>query len=304
MNYFWVVGLSDLKTEDPWVQKRLADYIVDLMGIGFSGFRIDAGKHVHPADQARIFGEFKRLLGEIPSDFLVYNEMTYDCHFEKVFCYPSEYSFHHNMTVILKEEGWEDHEIHMLKFWVQDYDGYSKACKGVNKLPMTRVLVQNECHDHQNTYGGSIPIIAVDKNPCKYQRVVAELMRTSQYESEIKLLMTSYWVTNGYKGFPDGKSDCGLCRNDICKKYCTNSVPKKDAADPNACPYEGMDGFGYTRVHRDLAIVRAMREWLGISTQIEMKDIGLRDECEVKCSGIKLFISFAFAFILAVASFI
>ena len=44
LNYGWLVGLSDLNTEKENVQQRIADYLTDLLSIGFSGFRIDAAK--------------------------------------------------------------------------------------------------------------------------------------------------------------------------------------------------------------------------------------------------------------------
>ncbi len=45
------------------VQERIADYMTDLMGIGFSGFRVDAAKHIQPDDMVAIFGKFKRNMG-------------------------------------------------------------------------------------------------------------------------------------------------------------------------------------------------------------------------------------------------
>lgn len=48
LNYGWLVGLSDLNTESEYVQERIAAYFTDLMGIGFSGIRIDAAKHIKP----------------------------------------------------------------------------------------------------------------------------------------------------------------------------------------------------------------------------------------------------------------
>ena len=41
LNAGWLVGLVDLNTEKENVQQRIADYLVDLISIGFSGFRID-----------------------------------------------------------------------------------------------------------------------------------------------------------------------------------------------------------------------------------------------------------------------
>jgi alpha-amylase len=46
LNYGWLSGLSDLDTESDFVRERIAAYITDLIGIGFSGHRIDAAKHI------------------------------------------------------------------------------------------------------------------------------------------------------------------------------------------------------------------------------------------------------------------
>jgi alpha-amylase len=46
-------------------------YLTDLIGIGFSGFRMDAAKHIQPADLAAIFGKLQRNLGgSLPPDFI------------------------------------------------------------------------------------------------------------------------------------------------------------------------------------------------------------------------------------------
>lgn len=41
LNAGWLSGLSDLNTGKQYVRERIADYWVDLMGIGFSGIRVD-----------------------------------------------------------------------------------------------------------------------------------------------------------------------------------------------------------------------------------------------------------------------
>ena len=48
LNNGWLVGLSDLDTESEYVRERIAAYLTDLIGIGFSGFRVDAAKHIYP----------------------------------------------------------------------------------------------------------------------------------------------------------------------------------------------------------------------------------------------------------------
>jgi alpha-amylase len=59
---------------------------------------------------------------------------------------------------------------------------------------------------------------------------------------------------------PDGKSDCSLCtvNCDSCK-----SMPFEKAHDPSSTGYDTGKGK-YTRVHRDAAIVKAMRNWIGL----------------------------------------
>jgi len=42
--------LPDLNTGSPYVQDQIAGYINDLQDLGVKGFRIDAAKHIHPAD--------------------------------------------------------------------------------------------------------------------------------------------------------------------------------------------------------------------------------------------------------------
>ena len=78
----------------------------------------------------------------------------------------------------------------------------------------------------------------------------------------IRVVLSSFYWPNasggsGLQGIPDGKSDCSLCTSncDSCQ-----SVAKVDAYDESSTGYDK----DYTRVHRDPAIVKAMREWVGL----------------------------------------
>jgi alpha-amylase len=51
-----LVGLADLYTEHDYVRGRLAAYLNDLISLGVDGFRLDASKHMNPADIAAIKG--------------------------------------------------------------------------------------------------------------------------------------------------------------------------------------------------------------------------------------------------------
>ena len=69
---------------------------------------------------------------------------------------------------------------------------------------------------------------------------------------------------NGNDGFPDGLSDCSLCKGQWCGSC--RSIPKRQAYVKGAGSYtvEGWRGSDYTRTHRDLDIINAMRGWMGL----------------------------------------
>ncbi|KAJ6561492.1 glycoside hydrolase family 13 protein [Mycena vulgaris] len=50
-----LVGLSDLDQGQAEVRGHIQDYLKDLLSLGVSGFRMDAAKHIDPADLATIF---------------------------------------------------------------------------------------------------------------------------------------------------------------------------------------------------------------------------------------------------------
>jgi alpha-amylase len=57
-----LVGLSDLRTEDPAVQQKIADYLIGLARLGVAGFRIDAAKHMQPVQLDAIVNRVNRAL--------------------------------------------------------------------------------------------------------------------------------------------------------------------------------------------------------------------------------------------------
>lgn len=59
-----LVGLPDLATETEYVRTRIADYLVDLYNLGVRGYRIDAAKHMDPADVNAILGKLKARVGD------------------------------------------------------------------------------------------------------------------------------------------------------------------------------------------------------------------------------------------------
>lgn len=76
LQYGWLVGLSDLNTEHANVQERIATYFATLLSIGFSGFRIDAAKHMGPTPTSQILARLKtKMGGSFPDDFITWLEV-------------------------------------------------------------------------------------------------------------------------------------------------------------------------------------------------------------------------------------
>ena len=76
LNAGWLTGLTDLNTEKDNVQQRIADYLTDLLSLGVSGIRVDAAKHMKPADLAAIFAKLKANMGgALPDDFIAWLEV-------------------------------------------------------------------------------------------------------------------------------------------------------------------------------------------------------------------------------------
>jgi alpha-amylase len=63
-----LVNLTDLVTESESVREQLAGYLADLVDIGVAGFRIDAAKHMEPAD-------IEAILNRVPEGSFVFQEV-------------------------------------------------------------------------------------------------------------------------------------------------------------------------------------------------------------------------------------
>jgi len=58
-----LLGLADLNTGDASVESKIAAYLADLVGLGVRGFRIDAAKHMAPADLDAILSRVASAVG-------------------------------------------------------------------------------------------------------------------------------------------------------------------------------------------------------------------------------------------------
>lgn len=56
-----LVGLPDLNQANSWVADRIVEFMNDLISLGIAGFRVDAAKHMWPADLKSIYGRLNNL---------------------------------------------------------------------------------------------------------------------------------------------------------------------------------------------------------------------------------------------------
>lgn len=279
LNAGWLVGLTDLNTERENVQERIAAYFTDLISIGFSGFRVDAAKHIQPDDLVGIFTKFKANLGgKLPSDFFTWLEVLLGGEADLLMCNEaSGYNYGKYFTGKLAAAGFSDEEILQIKTWNCGYPKEpEKGLDGcqADSRSLKRVVIQNDDHDQQNPgsssrdmqNAGCVLIKNCDENT--HRGFEVELFtnppgsQNNDDDYPIRNVLSSYyWGEGTVQGVPDGLSDCKLCieKCETCK-----SMPYVKAHDPSSKGYDKGAGK-YTRVHRDGAIVNAMRKWMHLS---------------------------------------
>ncbi|KAJ6241498.1 alpha-amylase [Anaeramoeba flamelloides] len=288
LNAGWLVGLVDINTERDNVQERMADYLTDLIGLGISGFRIDAAKHIKPDDLISIFTKFKRNMGgNIPKDFITWWEVLLGGEKDLLMCNTnSGYNFGKYIENGLDGNGFSTDDINKIKIWWSSFPNAPSPCGGV--ISRVRQVIENDDHDQQ--FGGSSRdmhgkgvILVKDRDVSGHRFFEKKLFSGPEGVSDnnndwpIRLLLSSYYFPNNDAqlgaGIPDGNSDCSKCKVqcDTCK-----NVAKTSAYQPNKCGYTGPV---YTRTHRDKDIIMAMRGWMGLDTSVSNSDIGIPDSC-------------------------
>eukprot|EP01017_Pseudomicrothorax_dubius_P005323 TRINITY_DN11322_c0_g1_i4.p1 TRINITY_DN11322_c0_g1~~TRINITY_DN11322_c0_g1_i4.p1 ORF type:complete len:511 (+),score=122.74 TRINITY_DN11322_c0_g1_i4:116-1648(+) len=295
LNNGWLVGLSDLDSERPYVRQRIADYLTDLLSVGFSGFRIDAAKHISPDNLAAILSIFKQNLGggDLPEDFITYLEVIIGGEKDLLECQYNSYDYARYFTDAMRTAGLSDSDISKVKIWSSDYPKEFPIC-GYWIIPSERFAIMNDCHDDQFPGSSSRDmadkgsVLVKDKDVNRHRFFETQLFTRTDGNWKIRLVLSSYTFveSKGAYGPPDGLSDCAMCQTDECRSGCTKSVPRQPAHDPNVCGYTvygpngGWQEGVWTRVHRDLSIIKAMRGWLGLSTDVRPEEVGLPSNCQ------------------------
>ena len=294
----WLSGLVDLNTEKDYVRQRISDYLVELLSVGFSGMRIDAAKHIHPASLANIFGRLKLNLGggELPDDYVAYLEVLFGNEKELLLCGGGDYSYGAPFVNKLKAEGLSDGDVDKVKLWGSDYPKEFPLC-GYWEITPSRHVIGLDSHDEQKQGSSSRDmqdkgsVYIIERNVEKHRFFNVQMFTRTDVEWKIKLVLSSYsFMKDGASGFPDGKSDCSACVGEHCKTYCSKSMPYQKAYNPSSTGYDtgNKDDWKegtYTRVHRDKDTVNAMRTWMGLKELTE-EELYVKEKLKAKLMGL------------------
>ena len=288
----WIVGLADLNTEKENVQQRIADYYVDLLSIGFSGFSMPNSKHIFPKSHAIIFQKLKNNLGGIfPDDFIAILQLNYGGEKSILMCEETKRSSFGDFFVErLKEHELTDDDIEKIKIWNSGFPQESPNCDGIWKIVPERhaISIENPDDINLNSYYN---VYIKDKNINIHRSRTINMFASTENNWKIKSVFSMFSLINNSNGFPDGKSDCKKCKGEICKRYCSKSFPYQKAYDPLSIGYDpGNNGNWkegtYTRVHRDLEIINSMRTWMNLSIMNDEElyyGERLRANCSKEC---------------------
>ena len=270
----WLDNLADLNTESTYVRQRIADYLTDLFSIGITGFRLDAAKHIKPADIAQILAIFKSNIGgKLPDDFFTWLEILSGNEADILFGEDGENSYAGGMNKTLKNLDFSDDDIIKVKIWWSSYPKNYLVDNGT--VDPRRKVIQNDDHDTQYAdYRGLTEIIEGRRRGCvlsagcsaEDHRNFEVILFSEPYDVEdnkvdapIRMILSSFYMDEGVAGLPDGKSDCEKnCKNN-CDSCMEKSLPYFSGHIENGTSYSGE---GFSRVHRDKDIIKAMQDWM------------------------------------------
>ena len=302
--YGYLFGLQDINTEKEYPRKRIATLIVDLISIGISGVSIGNGKHIPNYSWAKILSQVKYYLGnKLPLDFMVIiilenlDPGTLFCNEEGTL------DFGTTFTQQLKGEGFRESEILQIKIWSKGiltedptkYIGdYDIACgeeeESQLKFNIKRWTVSLEYSDDINMGDTGYNIYIKDKDVKEHKRIlINNMFLHPKFNFSIIFVFSSFSI-GAINGIPDGKSEKSYCATTACLQN-VEDLPFKRAFNPHSRGYDCGDGekdwkIGeYSRVHRDIDVINAMREWIYSTPEknITSEELYSKDEAKAVC---------------------
>ena len=271
----YLSGLVDVNTEKEYPRQRIADFLTELISIGFSGIVITNARHIASFSMAQILKKFKDNLGnKFPDDLLIIL-LIENVKIDLVLCdLDSIINYGTNFDKYLQKERFKKEEIYQIKFWFkgclaeEDYImNYEPLCDYMIDIDVDRWVISLEYSDDINMGHSEYNIYIKDKNIEIHRNIIIERMfKNPKYDWPIRFIFTSFSLYQGMNGIPDGKSSRAFCLTDSCKEN-TIDIPYRKAYNPLSTGYDcgnesnWIEGE-YSRIHRDYLIVNAMRSWM------------------------------------------
>ncbi|KAI8852986.1 glycoside hydrolase superfamily [Chytridium lagenaria] len=180
------------------------------------------------------------------------------------------YNFYRSFDGIMSSKGLSSSDISKVKIWSSDYPKEAPVC-GSWLIPPSRFVIQNDDHDQQNEGSSSRDmqdfgsVLIKDKDVPRHRSFEVKLFNARSENPD-----------RNANGFPDGLSDCSAYKGN--QVGCA-PMPFRSAYVKLACGYsvsqngQWIEGE-YTRVHRDLSIINAMRSWMGLG-QVNANGLGI-----------------------------
>lgn len=194
-----LVGLPDLNQGSPWVRDKIVDLMNKLIDLGVAGFRVDAVKHMWPADLKVIYEKAKNLNtahGFKPGARAFITQEVIDLGGEGI----SKYEYTDIGTVtefrFSAEIGRAFHgnnQLRWLKNWGPDW-GF---------LPSQLAFVFVDNHDNQRGHGPGGNDVLTYKSPKNYKMATAFMMSHPYGNPRI---MSSFAFDNSDQGPPQDAS--------------------------------------------------------------------------------------------------
>ena len=293
MNYGYLYDLVDLNTQKEYVRQRIADFLTELISIGISGFTFNSAVNVPPTDYIVIFKKLKENLGnQLPNDFLVYMQIDLWGDKKNIFICDNnnnEYNFAEGFKSKMLNEGFSEDDINKIKIWSTGYFSNNfPICSGIWKINPERWALGLSNH-YIETPNADDPYMK-NKDLISHKSEYVQMLSDISQNWKIKFIFSGYSImdSGGYS-FPDGKSQCSKCNTIQCSTTCTKSVPFQKAYNPLSTGYDPGDGIEnwkegtYTRVHRNIDIVNAMRGWMNLNNFENEENLFQNERSKITC---------------------
>lgn len=114
------------------MRQRIADHWTNMLSFGFSGFRVDAAKHMHPDDHVAMLSILRANMGgQLPTDFHLWQEVLTGGEADMLVANnASGYNYGGYLEAALLGAGFTEAEMLSVRLWADYYPKQPGADNG------------------------------------------------------------------------------------------------------------------------------------------------------------------------------